>query len=1060
MVFQCAHCRKQFKTERGMHQHQKRDSVCSNVKALQAIKAGQTAKKPNLRGKEGKRGGEQATRKQSSLAAFDGDSAKLHAQFEKQTHCLRQFEAQNTQTNNANAQVDIMDAELYDQNFPVFEVDSDTDDEENYVQFGSESDSDEGSESDGEEAEIDLPVNNQELLKFRHYVRQAQIHHGPLRRQEVQAIKLLDILRKKRATLDTYDDVMDWHLREIGTISDNEGLIDAKKEFIGRQALMDKLAKRHNKDPKELVPITKLILPSSKAKVKLVLHQAKTLVVSLLTDPRLSDEDFLFFGDDPLAPPPNEITQLGDINTGTSYVETYHTLITKPGKQILVPIIWYTDGSVAGQFEKMEITGVKMTLGIFNRQARDKPFAWRTIGYVPNFGKAQSRGNNIFKASGHLAAHTLNVSDGEGEDQESDDEDAHQAQDYHSILAKLLESYRELEGESMLWDLSYGGKVYKEVELVFYTAFIKCDTKEADKLCGRYGTKSRGVAQICRYCTCPTAESDDHLANYPYKTEAKIQKMVDRGDPDELKNNSQHPIQNAFHGIRFGLQNKRGIHGACPLELLHAVLLGTFMRIRDCFIAQIGHKSISADEINALSKLYGKLFTRQSDRDLPKTNFANGINKGKIMAKEFSGALLVMAAILQSAKGRQMLSDARSKNFRYKWLISDWSLTVETLLCWEAFLKLDVMDAQLVKRLATKHKHLMYLIKKVGNRTKGMGWKLVKFHAILHMAEDMEMFGVPMNVDTGSNESGHKPDKYAAKLTQKNVDTFEEQTEKRRQEFDILDLAIEEIKGRPLWDYFRGYKHAEPYENHPNGRKKSSTGGSRIEGSHIEVEIGDDGKPTWGFTDKSQVKNKAKVLWDDDLIHFLIDIQKEFQQHIGKLPIATEHKRNGQIFRGHPNYRRGGVWNDWVIVDWGVGHGQLPCEIWCFVDLTELPAGVSVKVDGVQIRNGVYGVVESSAFLSEEQQVKDGGVKNSDLFTAIQKEVFVDDDGEFENRSFYLADVEAFVEPVVVVPDVGSVDSGRYFMVTPRQEWANIFAEWLKASHKKDKEDQEPWDEE
>ena len=64
----------------------------------------------------------------------------------------------------------------------------------------------------------------------------------------------------------------------------------------------------------------------------------------------------------------------------------------------------------------------------------------------------------------------------------------------------------------------------------------------------------------------------------------------------------------------------------------------------------------------------------------------------------------------------------------------------------------------------------------MGARQSGMGFKVVKFHAVLHLADDIEMFGVPMNVDTGSNESHHKLTKVAAKLTWKGPTTFEEPT--------------------------------------------------------------------------------------------------------------------------------------------------------------------------------------------------------------------------------------------------------------------------------------------
>ena len=44
-----------------------------------------------------------------------------------------------------------------------------------------------------------------------------------------------------------------------------------------------------------------------------------------------------------------------------------------------------------------------------------------------------------------------------------------------------------------------------------------------------------------------------------------------------------------------------------------------------------------------------------------------------------------------------------------------------------------------------------------------MGFRIMKFHAVTHLADDILMFGVPTNVDTGSSESHHKLTKVAAK---------------------------------------------------------------------------------------------------------------------------------------------------------------------------------------------------------------------------------------------------------------------------------------------------------
>ena len=86
-----------------------------------------------------------------------------------------------------------------------------------------------------------------------------------------------------------------------------------------------------------------------------------------------------------------------------------------------------------------------------------------------------------------------------------------------------------------------------------------------------------------------------------------------------------------------------------------------------------------------------------------------------------------------------------------------------------------------------------------------MGLKVMKFHAVTHMIQDMLVYGVPTEFDTGSNESHHKEAKLAAKLTQRKESTFNQQTANRLTEFHCIDLGIQEIDNqlRP-WDYFEG----------------------------------------------------------------------------------------------------------------------------------------------------------------------------------------------------------------------------------------------------------------
>ena len=143
-------------------------------------------------------------------------------------------------------------------------------------------------------------------------------------------------------------------------------------------------------------------------------------------------------------------------------------------------------------------------------------------------------------------------------------------------------------------------------------------------------------------------------------------------------------------------------------------------------------------------------------------------------------------------------------------------MLVELLLEWEAYLCEREMRRDHVIKLKQKHKVILHLLKSVAQRKQGMQWKLMKFHAVLHLVQDILLYGVPKEFDTGSNESHHKPSKHAAKLTQRKESTFNIQTALRLTEFLCIELAIcEVVKGGCVWEYFHGAEVWEPVEEVP-----------------------------------------------------------------------------------------------------------------------------------------------------------------------------------------------------------------------------------------------------
>jgi len=187
---------------------------------------------------------------------------------------------------------------------------------------------------------------------------------------------------------------------------------------------------------------------------------------------------------------------------------------------------------------------------------------------------------------------------------------------------------------------------------VFCVPFIRSDTDEVDKLCGAHTSRGKNASQLCCYCMCPTDESNNQFAKYRKKTPEYIQKLVDKLDLVKLKELSQQCIKNAFYKVQFGAHSVQGVHGACPIEMLHAMLLGIFATVQDTFFHQVGPKSALAIQLNILASEFGSLLSRQSDRDLPKTKFSGGILRGKLMAKEYTGIMLVLLVTIKSAKGQ------------------------------------------------------------------------------------------------------------------------------------------------------------------------------------------------------------------------------------------------------------------------------------------------------------------------------------------------------------------------------------------------------------------------
>ena len=321
---------------------------------------------------------------------------------------------------------------------------------------------------------------------------------------------------------------------------------------------------------------------------------------------------------DPYKTHPDQLpTYSSQLHHGWWWRETM-TECCKKEKEILVPIIGYMDGVATDTNDRLPVCPFNITLGIFNTTTRRKADAWTTMLLYPDD-----------KSEASLQKGT---------------EAIHKLQNLHNSLHCAFTDLRQLmeSDKSIPWKLQYGPRgIEWDVQLKFAFAYVIGDTEMHDKLCGRYGTRTRNIKSICRHCDCATedlAQGRDIFEANSMFTPEKLD--PESHDAEYFQSVSHHPIDNAFHDMYFGA-NKFNIHLATPGECLHMVQKGVCVRVveslaniwrdptaeqDDVAAVEGNHKSkIYLAEFDKLGKIYGAHLSRQSDRNKPRTKFQSSL---------------------------------------------------------------------------------------------------------------------------------------------------------------------------------------------------------------------------------------------------------------------------------------------------------------------------------------------------------------------------------------------------------------------------------------------------
>jgi hypothetical protein len=237
----------------------------------------------------------------------------------------------------------------------------------------------------------DLPNNDFDMGQEERMFEQAKMYtdrgNGCFTNEEILSICLLGIMRDIGAPLKTYG-------RVVALFKDvimDRGPITTT--FRQRHIAINHFSEQFSM--KGLYP-TVLTQPSPLKNrfYPVPVHNAQAMIESLLYSSLAKNDNNLLFPnpDDPLDPPPSVVQNIADIDTSDVYRTAHKNLCTCPN-QVVCGIICYIDKLATDRHGHLSLEPMYFTLSIFNKKTRNRPEAWRPLGYIPNIGlmlKAES----------------------------------------------------------------------------------------------------------------------------------------------------------------------------------------------------------------------------------------------------------------------------------------------------------------------------------------------------------------------------------------------------------------------------------------------------------------------------------------------------------------------------------------------------------------------------------------------------------------------------------------------------------------------------------------------
>ena len=812
--------------------------------------------------------------------------------------------------------------------------------------------------------------------------------------------KLMKILNDANAPLFLYQQIVEWAIETQESGTQFRDITKTRQGYINQMEKWMPTLKANAPYTVQAILETN----TNPEYVEVAVFDFKKQLLSLLHDKSLfgSFQNLDINPKNPFGKYESEKKILSTVNSGHRYNLAYKTMINSPDTQFLMPIIFACDETKVSSQGKASCWPLIFTTSILNQEMRNKPSAWRPLGYIPDLSMTTS-GNQEKQFGVHLKYNRL-----------------------HQLLRTILASFVKCQNEPLLNNVTLNlGNQTKKVDLKIPCFYIIGDMQGGDKMACSSPCYSDKMQRLCRKCNVRGSDSGDPYVECKKFLMEPIKNMVLTNQVMQLDAINQYHVQNAWFEVDFGGCPYGIFSAACPVEPLHALENGL---IADCLKVLFGKikSSKSLSELDSLAKTLTELPRQRlasygSDKDMPRLLWKDGITSlTDLTASCKVGIMFTIVVLSLQDNGNQfflsVFGQARSVN--------DMRECFQMILCYWMWLKKDKYwkrkdkDSMVAAKYAIQQ--MLARIVDLWPRTTGQGWNLAKFHEQLHVPDDIFQNGAPSGSHSGPVEHGHI----------QMVKRPSQRTQKRRKTLDI------QLAHRVYESYLVNTAYTQMQVN----RNKTSVGKDKqpLDGPTKNASTGQlkikliNGEPVAMYTKKSMKLNK-------DTLNFLV---KTYccgsSQNETTISYFSEYKQGDKLYRGILNYRGQGPWFDWAMIRWegdgsGIQGNMLRNQ--CHIDyLDEDKEGGQYLYCPGQILCFVHG--EADGYKAVVKCCEYRCTKGS-VFSNSWKQAYIYPSRNVKLPYICEVDVQALVRHLLMVPNNSQGET--YHEIWDRKLWSHEF---------------------